>query len=154
MSFDLASAILVFLFMLFFLFSSWSTNVDNWNKWQRTAELEQRSQAVAKVLTESPGFPRDWNSTDINVVGLALQSNVLSSQKIAAFVVMDYNTARQKLNIMAFDFWVEIVADNGPNPSIDHNIGADAGLANSVASVDRRVLIGGENAVFRFKLFR
>ncbi len=153
-SFDLAVAVLVFVFMLFFLFQSWSTNMGQWEKLRQRVELEERTQSIAKVLVETPGFPPNWNVSDVNVPGLAIRPGLLNSGKIASFAAMDYNSVRNALNIAAFDFFASVLAENGPNPLIDRNFGVAPGLVHNIASVERRVLIGDEYAVFRFQLFR
>lgn len=153
-SVDLAASILVFSLLLFFLYQSWISNFSRWNELKQADDLENRAVQTAENLAESPGFPMDWNAMDVNVVGLALTSGVLNKKKLDYFSVMDYNLARQKMNISNFDFRLEIAALSGPNPSIDRNIGVLPGLQTSVAAVERKVLIGDQYALFRFKLFR
>lgn len=153
-SFDLATAVLVFVFMLFFLFQAWSSNSDAWEHLRQRTELEERTKSVAKILVESPGFPSNWNSSDVNIPGLAIRPGVLDPAKTAAFSSMDYNSVRNKLNILAFGFSATLRAENGPNPLIDRNFGIAFSQTSNGASVERRVLIGDAYAVFRLQLFR
>jgi hypothetical protein len=113
--------------------------------------LEERAVGEAGVLLGSPGFPADWSASDVNVVGLAIRPQVVDPQKLAELTSMDYNAARQGMNLGAFDFRIELVSATG---TFDRNIGLLPALDDRVASVERKVLIGGDDAVFTFKLFR
>lgn len=150
-SVDLLLSCVIFAALLFFLYQTWLGNVQEWQRfWERT-ELEERAVGETGVLLGSSGFPADWNALDVNVVGLAIRPHVLDPIKVAELASMDYNTAKQKMNIGAFDFRIELVSATS---SFDQNIGLLPPIDSKVASIQRKVLIGGEDAVFAFKLFR
>lgn len=153
-SFDLAAAVIVFLLLLGFLYQSWIVNLSQWNQLQQTIETEQKAVLATKLLVEYSGYPKNWSVSDVNIIGLAVVPGVLSQAKIAQLNAMDYNIARQKMNLLAFNFRIEIASLSGPDPLIDKNIGAVQVFTSQLASIERKVLIGEKNAVFRFSLFR
>jgi hypothetical protein len=67
---------------------------------------------------------------------------------------MDYNTARSKLNVLAYGFAASLQAENGSNPFIDRNFGFPPSEERDISMVERRIRIGDEDAVFRFQLYR
>ena len=151
MSIDLAVSALVFVLLLGFLYTTWQSNMVNWEEQRQSMELEAKTVQQARNLVETPGYPSDWVPGTVEIIGLAKQPNVLNTEKISFFASMDYNVAREKMNIFNYDFRVEIRSDNS---ALDQNIGNTPGLDSRVVTIERQVLIGGDHATFRFKLFR
>ncbi len=150
-SVDLLLSCVIFAALLFFLYQTWLGNLQEWQRfWERT-ELEERAVGETGVLLGSAGFPADWTASDVNVVGLAIRPQVLNPKKLVELASMDYNTTKQKMNIGAFDFGIELVSARG---SFDRNIGLLPFGNSKAVSIERKVLVGGEDAVFTFKLFK
>ncbi|MBU0636132.1 hypothetical protein KKE06_03845 [Candidatus Micrarchaeota archaeon] len=150
-SIDLTLSIMVFVLLLGFLYFSWQSNVSGWEQQRHSLELEEKAMQQARNLVESSGFPANWTPITVEVIGLAIQPNVLSMEKIGFFANMDYNMAREKMNIFNYNFRIEITSTN---PTLDQNIGAQPSASNQVSTIEHQILIEGEHAVLRFQLFR
>ncbi len=153
-SLDFVLSMIVFLLVFAFLYQSYFSNVDRFKQHQIALEIQERVNAQADVLVNSPGFPIDWNESGVIVMGLALQPGVLDYskvQKLASLTANDYNHARAVMNISAFEFRIDLDSNND---ALDLNMGRDPTGYLEVSAAARIVTMEGESAVFRLSLFR
>lgn len=59
------------------------------------------------------GYPENWNSSNVEVLGLASSPNRLDENKIESFLNLGYEEIKQKLGIGNKDFYLEIKNENG-----------------------------------------
>lgn len=152
LSIDLLASILVFSAMLLFLFNSWQANALAWDNQKAALETEQRALFQANQLVESPGFPENWSSSDVNAIGLAARPFLLSTEKIDELASMDYNSMRKAMNLQAYDVQIEIGSD--PLSPDYRLIGQSPDENTHIVVIERKIVLGGKQDVFRFYLFR
>jgi len=71
-------------------------------------ELEHLSFFVSKELTETSGFPEEWETLDENSVqkiGLTDRRNSVSEEKIVAFANMTYDRTKEILGLEGYDYF-------------------------------------------------
>lgn len=154
MSLDLIASVIVFLLVFFFLYQAYFLNLERYQTQKRLTEIQNRGIRQTDLLVGSRGYPEDWNSASVTVVGLASQPDVLDPQKISVLrqmTIADYNSVRGIMNLNAYDFRIDIDSNNN---ALDTNFGIDANGYLQVFASDRIVTIGGDYAVFRLSLFR
>jgi len=112
---DLIISIVIFLTVLLPLFFVWSY-INSQNQQQMLFDdTENLAFSVSDSLIRTKGMPDDWNSSNVNSIGLASQENVLNSTKVGYFLAMgnsDYNKTRAILT-GRYDFFFNLTDING-----------------------------------------
>ncbi len=159
-SLDFMSSVTVFFFILIVLFFTWDYATYQSTDQMIFNEMENRALTTADMIIRSRGFPEDWNESNVQVLGLAEEENILNQTKILTFVGMDYDVTRQIFGIPSFHYHFRITNLNGSIASLqgtDLVHGVDpAGYQNStvVIPIERSVLFDSKVARLRFILWR
>ena len=159
-SFDFISSVTVFFFVVITLFFVW-----NYTTYQNTeqmlfSEMENKAIITADTLIRTRGFPEDWNPSNVQLIGLAEEENVLNQTKLISFVTMDYSEAKRILGVPSYEFFFQVAHLNGSQASAqgtDLVIGTDpTGVANTtiVVPIERNILFDHKVAKMRFMLWR
>jgi hypothetical protein len=122
-SLDFITSIVIFLSVLIPLFFLWGY-VNTQNQQQIFFdENENLALSVSDALVRAKGLPEDWNASDVNVIGLASEENVLSNTKVSYFLAMggsDYNRTRTILT-GGKDFFFNLTDLNGTSYGVVGN---------------------------------
>lgn len=122
-------------------------------------QLDRRSMDVqasnlAEFIIKNPGTPTNWetlgDTSQIEQIGLAQKDRVLDSGKVVAFVNLgnlDYPTAKSKLQLSAFDFYV--VFSGGANLTT----GVQPSANKNASVVQRLVTINGVETTVTLTLY-
>ena len=148
---DFALAVFIFLIALGTLSVFWLNRLDEKLQSQHFDEMNLKANLAAETLVKSAGDPTNWENLDpelVNLIGVVSQDRSVSEQKLNAFRNLNYDTARQLLNISEYDFYFEL-------EGIDN---VTTGLA-PVADVDRAAVTRiveykGSEATARITLYR
>jgi len=110
-----------FIITIFILGSFFTILSTNWNMIINTLqqrleyqELFAEAFTISELLIKNPGYPEDWTISNVEVLGLAKNSNVLSPNKVLLFENMtrnNYATIKEKLGLTE-DFKFEIERAN------------------------------------------
>ncbi len=114
-SLDFATSFVIFMLVLIPLFFIWSY-VNTQNQQQLIFDdLENTALSVSDALVRTKGLPEDWNPSDVSVIGLASEENVLNATKVSYLLAMgsaDYNMTRNILT-GGYDFFFNLTDLNG-----------------------------------------
>lgn len=112
---DFVASLVIFLLVLIPLLFVWNyINIQNME--QRTFdEIETLALKVSDSLIRTKGIPENWNSSNVNVIGLASEENVLNFAKVSEFIYMGNNeyTLTKNILIGKYDFFFSITDLNG-----------------------------------------
>jgi hypothetical protein len=150
-SIDLLIAILLFALIFFSLRGAWLDTIDSALKDSDAFEMQVLSSEAMDSLIKTPGFPTNWNSTNVELIGLAEKENVLNEKKVLAFEAISYETAKTKLGLGKYDFSFDI---NSINPSNNITIGQVVDSNSIIISIKRVVTYKGGEASVTFKVFK
>ncbi len=125
--------------------------------------MEERSVDAAEQLVKTSGIPGNWNTSNIESVGLVNESRILSSEKIVGFVTLfdnsqydglcndislsNYMCNRYLLGLGGYDFYYLITNLNGSNLTIGGVFPATGKAPQNqtrLLSVTRNALLDGE----------
>lgn len=114
-SLDFVTSLVLFFLVLIPVFFIWNyINIQNME--QKTFdEIETLALIVSDSLIRTKGIPENWNSSNVNVIGLADEENVLNSTKVSNFLSMGnsaYSLTKNTL-IGKYDFFFSITDLNG-----------------------------------------
>ncbi|NIO23056.1 MAG: hypothetical protein GTN38_03465 [Candidatus Aenigmarchaeota archaeon] len=114
-SLDFVTSLVIFTLVLIPLLFVWNyVNIQNME--QRTFdEIETLALSISDSLIRTKGVPENWNSSNVNVIGLAEGENVLSIPKVSEFLYMGNNEYDLTKNILVgrYDFFFSITDLNG-----------------------------------------
>ncbi|MEM3555793.1 MAG: VWA domain-containing protein [Candidatus Micrarchaeia archaeon] len=117
-----------------------------------TAEADLVAIQVANKLLNSPGYPYDWNATNVQLIGLSSERGVMDQAKFESFLELlelDYEKVRELLGLGPYQIYVNMTYADG-SPVIIDGEPAEGGIppenATAVSSV-RRTAIYGEIVV-------
>jgi len=114
-SLDFATSLVIFMMVLIPLFFIWS-HVNTQNQEQMLFnEFESLALSVSDSLIRTKGLPEAWSPSDVSVIGLASEENVLNMTKVSYFLAMgssDYNRTRTILT-GEYDFFFNLTDING-----------------------------------------
>ncbi len=114
-SLDFITSVVAFLIVLIPLFFIWSyLNIQNQQQ-ILFDEVETLTLSISDALVRTKGLPLDWNTTNVDMIGLASQENILNATKVSYFLNMgnnDYNRTRAILT-GGYDFFFNLTDING-----------------------------------------
>ena len=100
------------------------------------------------ILILYSGYPKYWNETNVEILGLADKPNVLNKTKIETFVSMDNGDIKKLLNIEDKSFYF-VIRDSDDN--ILYEKGSTSwGNSEKIFVVKRDIIIGNKGAEMRF----
>jgi len=132
---DLVLAISIFMLIMGLFEVTWQGSVSRAAPTED--ELSLRSYHVANTLLESGGYPEDWNSSDVQVLGLCDERNVINKNKLAKLLVMlgsDYSRAKGLLGVGANDIYINVTDLSGDIIYVN-GVRASAGIVPTSAQV-------------------
>ncbi len=114
-SLDFVTSIVVFMVAFIPLFFIW-TYVNTQSQQQILFDqVETLTLSISDSLIRTKGFPEGWNTSNVNLMGLASEENVLNSTKVSYFFAMgnsEYNRTKAILT-GGYDFFFNLTDING-----------------------------------------
>lgn len=159
-SFDFMASVTVFFMILIVLFFVWEYTTFQNTEQIIFNEMENKAMGTADMLIRTSGLPRDWNETNVQVLGLASEESVLNETKLLMFVNMDYDNTKYILGIPSHEFYFQLVHLNGTqaqSQGTDLVLGLDPTLfqnSSIVIPIERHILFDHRVAKLRFMLWR
>ena len=149
-SIDMLISGIIFLMIFISIRSIWIENLNEIQDSLNSYELELKSIQAINCLLKTPGFPIDWNSSNVELIGLAKKPFVLSEDKVNKFLLLDYNSAKRALGIDGYEFNFTIFDD-----ALDENkfFGINPTQKSVVYSVNRKVIFNEVSANAKISIF-
>ena len=127
----LASVLLIFIIALFEF--AWQGAVARAQPSEE--ELSLRAYHVANTLLESGGYPANWTPSNVEVIGICDERNVINKDKLANLITLlntDYEKAKRLLGLGSDELYIN-VTDPYNNIVYVNGIQASAGMPPSSA---------------------
>jgi hypothetical protein len=157
-SFDFMASVTIFFLILVVLFFVWEYTAFQNTDQMVFNDMEDRALITVDTIIRVKGFPEDWNDSNVEVLGLASEENVLNESKILMLVDMDYQTAKRLLGIYDYNFYFQLVHLND-SQAYANGTALVTGLdptpnSTAVVPVERYILFDHKVAKLRFMLWR
>lgn len=113
---DFTIGFFVFLTAFGILQFFWAQNFSEKILQEQFFEMNIKAELAANALVKSPGEPENWEellTSEINFLGLS-ENGHLDEQKLTAFKIMDYDTAKQLLGLAQYNFFFEFTGTEPP----------------------------------------
>ena len=105
---DLAVSVLIFFSAFAVIMFSWNYVIVQNAEQAGVREMEVLALAISDQIIRIPGLPENWNSSNIDVLGLASEENILDDSKIEEFLGLDYQRAKGLLGIGIYEFQLQV----------------------------------------------
>jgi hypothetical protein len=144
---DLILAIILFSMAIILFSILW--NVVQYNV-TTSADADIIAIQVANRLLDSPGYPSDWNSTNVQLIGLSSERGVMDQSKFENLIALlsqpgGYDEVRQLLGLGPYQFYINLTYPDGSPVLINGQpaVGGDPPTnATTVSSIRRTALYG------------
>jgi len=149
-SIDLMMAILIFVILIVFVIGFWFVEQKEIQSTLTKNRLEAEAISISDILIKSPGNPSDWekNQSEIKMLGLAIEGNVLSDAKISNFTNMSYSSAQNYLGLDdQFYFYIENMNGNRLYQFGNNTFG------DQVIVITRFAVLNGEKILMRVSVY-
>jgi len=151
-SIDFVISAVIFLLVIVLVIFAWNYTNSQVAEQIEFNEIESTALTVSDSLIRTSGIPADWNQTNVNVIGLAIEDNILNDTKASRFVNLSYADARVLL-VGKYNFYFELDHING-TIIVYNGTNMTAGIypANSaiIVPVERYVLYQNKPARMKF----
>jgi len=107
-SFDFAVSVVIFFTVVSMVLFSWNYIGAKHVEQMIFNEMESVTVGISDSLIRTTGYPEEWNKTNVQIIGLADEENILNQTKIQYFVNMSYDSIRATLGIMNYNFYLGI----------------------------------------------
>ncbi len=159
-SIDFAVSILIFMSVIILVFFTWSYTSTQSSEQVEINNMQTSALLISDSLIRVEGLPRDWNATNVKVIGIASRNeNVLNKTKVDRFLNLSYSKARGLLGIGAYEFYFELsymnhtIMKNQDGNNITKGNYPDSS-ASIIVPAERYVLYNGKIARLKFWLWR
>jgi len=147
-SIDMTIAALIFIAVFISVITAWSSVLDTSSRNTERKNTEILTLRIADELVRSGGYPSNWEDDPLSAmtIGLAGTNRVLDTEKVQAFINMDYETAKQILKTGGYDFQLKLINSGitkGPVPD-----------SENIFYTRRVVLYNGANETMELYLWR
>lgn len=124
---DFIGSAFIFILLLNIGFLAWTTAYDQQSRFSEQEMMRQEAFQTARLLVRTPGYPSEWTSSTVEVVGLAEPDHVIQQSKVDELDSMTYSKARAALKLGMTDFVLNITSENyhtsiGMEPSDPENL--------------------------------
>ncbi len=107
---DMTIAIFIFLAIFIAITTAWNSVLDSSGRNAQRKHAEMMVLRIADEFVRTGGYPSDWEENPLSAltIGLAGSDRILDSDKVQAFLDMDYETAKDILKTGGYEFYMEI----------------------------------------------
>jgi hypothetical protein len=107
---DFMASMVIFGLVLTVFLSSWSTVVSDQGELEKEGVIDTADR-TSTFLVSTSGYPENWNSDSVEIVGFAQSENILDFDKIREFGDISYSNQTRLMR--ARDFYLEFENETG-----------------------------------------
>jgi len=105
---DIAFSITMFLLIFVFVFFAISRVGEDYNTNKQIYEMNMLALSISDYLVRRPGIPAEWNRSNVEVIGLAREENILDRGKVNEMMSMGYDELKKALGTGNYEAYIEL----------------------------------------------
>lgn len=113
MTIDLVFALTLMIAIVFIINTQWGVMLNNIDSYETASGAEKASHIASLYLINGPGYPVDWNYTNVQLIGLAKNLNVLDAKKFEQLRNISNSTLGEKLGVPDFKIFINLTNSSG-----------------------------------------
>ena len=129
---------------------NWNIYYDKIDERKDYSDMTNKAFQISNYLVKADGFPDDWNSSDVKIIGLADSDRVLSSDKINLLIDTPLNKTTDIFKTYKYNFSIIIVDIDG---IVLHNYGYSKNNPKKSVSIRRYVNYNNEESILELNLW-
>jgi len=152
---DFFFSAVIFIFIVNIAFLAWNSAQDKTIDFE-SDNMQRKIFYITDMLARTQGFPHDWNSTYIDIPGLADSPNIINISRMNELENISYDNLTYMWGIAYYDFNLTIKSDN-----IYKTAGKEIDMESDyITPIERVVLIQDddtgtlEKGLLRFTLWK
>ena len=106
--------------------------------------IETRGVQASDVLVRTKGSPENWDSSNVNSLGIASSENIINHTLLSRLSSVEYNTSKFLIGLQAFDYYL-LVEDFNSQQIFSYGLFPST-TAKTVIPVTRYVLYQNETS--------
>ena len=110
---DLVFALTLMIAIVFIINTQWGVMLDNIGNYETAIGAEKASHTASLYLINGQGHPTNWNYTNVQLVGLAKNLNVMDSGKFTELMKISNSTLGEKLGVPDFKIFINLTNAGG-----------------------------------------
>lgn len=146
---DLFFAFIIISILLVAIFLTWNQYLVRLDERVQYSNMAIKAMQLADTFVKSPGYPLEWNSSNVEVIGLAIDDRQISTEKMNNFTNMTESSIKDIMKIENYDFYFTLKAFDG---SINITHGSNITGKQSVA-IRRYVIYENKSSELLFALW-
>jgi hypothetical protein len=93
--------------------SQWGIMLNNINNYETKISMEKAAHTATLYLINGQGYPANWNSSNVQLIGLVNDLNVISPIKLNSLMKIDNTTLGESLGIPEFKVFINLTTTGG-----------------------------------------
>lgn len=107
---DFVISAFVFVVLLNLAVFTWNMAYDQQDRFTRQDVMQRKAFHVASILVRTPGYPDNWTTSTVELVGLADPDHVVQDGKVSKMAALDYSRLRALLDVIPSEIHVTVNA--------------------------------------------
>lgn len=135
--YDCMFAVFIFIIVFTAFTTAHNMNFQTGEEINKLNEMKNVTHNAMESLINFEGKPSNWDSENVEIIGLAEKKGVLSEEKVSEFALMEYEKIQEKIVFGRYNFFLEIDSEREED---DLNAGQAIGNEADVIKIERNVL--------------
>ena len=147
---DFFIALFILGILVSFIILSWNTQELRFNEALEYEDMMVKAFQVSDVLVGTQGYPLNWNSTNVDVIGLAESDRIISNDKLTRFSNITDAGVKSAFSLAPYNF--EFVLEKADGTELFSKGSSFNG--NKAVNAERIVLYQENEAIVKFTLWK
>lgn len=105
---DFVISLIVFMSVITLSFQVWNQSLQGKRAYSRKNTMQRKAYHTADLLTRTPGYPSDWNSSNVRVVGLASPDHLVREEKFLEMKKLEREEFRALNRLNPYSFYLKL----------------------------------------------
>ena len=121
---DFVISLIIFIGVVVIICGVWSNILIKTQTFEKINDMQEKALLASSFLVEDKGYPIGWNSSNVTVLGLAAEQNIIDETKLAELLKLDNETLRERLGVPEYKVYIKmtnatdyLIAQTGENPT-------------------------------------
>ncbi len=150
---DFLASLVVFAVLISIFFYSWNAVISDESRLTVENQKMSEAQNTATFLVNTPGYPYDWNSSNVEIPGFASSENVIEKEKLEEWDEISYD--EQNRLLLSNNYMINIRDAEGEIVEIDgekYSFGEEPENPMVVVPVSRNILFNSSDKTMNAEL--
>ncbi len=107
---DFVISAFVFIILLNLAVFTWNMAYDRQDRFTEEDLMQRKAFHITSILVRTPGYPDDWTTSTVELIGLAEPDHVIQDAKVDEAAALDYDRMRALMDTIPFHVHITLNA--------------------------------------------